>query len=91
VLAHTVKHNILEEFKDVIFVTDNAIILYWNQQDYRPLQVGDRNAILEIKRLSMQDQWFHIETHILEVANLKLIGELKQPEVQESSHFSRSC
>ena len=62
ILAHTVKRNILEEFKSVTFVTDSVITLYWIQQDYRPLQVAVRNAVLEIRRFSLPDQWFHVDT-----------------------------
>lgn len=63
VLAHVNKRNVLEEFKSVIFVTDSVIVLYWIQQDYRPLQVAVRNAVIEIRRLSLPDQWYHVDTY----------------------------
>lgn len=62
VLAHTTKRLVLEEFKSLTFVTDSAIVLYWIQQDYRPLQVAVRNAVLEIRRLTLPDQWYHLES-----------------------------
>ena len=63
VLAHTVKLNLEKQFKNIIYVCDSTIVLYWINQDQRPLQVGVRNAVIEIRRFSEPNQWYHIETH----------------------------
>ena len=62
VLAHTVKTNFADQFERVIFVTDSTVALYWINQDQRPLQVAVRNCVIEIRRFSQPNQWFHIET-----------------------------
>lgn len=69
VLTHTVKVNFGEQFKNSIFVTDSTVALYWINQDQRPLQVAVRNAVIEIRRFSLVEHWFHIETH-LNIADL---------------------
>ena len=61
-LFHIVKRNTLDQFKKVFFVSDSTITLYWISQDYRPLQITVRNSVIEIRRLSLPDQWFHIST-----------------------------
>ena len=69
ILMHTVKVNFGEQFKKSIFVTDSTVALYWINQDQRPLQVAVRNAVIEIRRFTLVEQWFHIETH-LNIADL---------------------
>ena len=61
-LAHTVKRDSEERLRDVIYVTDSTICLYWMTQDQRPLQTGVRNAVLEIRRLSDPESWFHVKS-----------------------------
>lgn len=69
VLSHVVKINFAEQFKNCIFVTDSTVALFWINQDQRPLQVGVRNAVIEVRRFSQPQQWFHVETH-LNIADL---------------------
>jgi hypothetical protein len=61
-LFHISRRNILDQFKTVKFVTDSVITLYWITQDYRPLQVTIRNSVIEIRRFSLPEQWFHVTT-----------------------------
>ena len=63
VLSQVIKKNILEYFERVTFVTDSTITLFWINQDYRPLQVAVRNAVIQIRRFSLPEQWFHVDTH----------------------------
>ena len=46
----------------ITYVTDSTISLYWINQDERPLKVGVRNAVIEIRRFSSPSQWYHVDT-----------------------------
>ena len=59
-MTHTVKRNLLDNIASVTFFTDSSICLFWLNQDYRPLQVSVRNSVIEIRRLTMPENWFHI-------------------------------
>ena len=69
VLANVVKTNLGERCNGAIYVTDSTICLFWITQDDRPLQLGVRNAVLEIRRFSDPADWFHIDTN-MNVADL---------------------
>jgi len=60
--ASVVQRNFGDRCSGVTFVTDSTICLYWITQDDRPLQVGVRNAVCEIRRFSDVGDWFHITT-----------------------------
>ena len=62
VLANVVKANLGERCKGTTYVTDSTICLFWITQDDRPLQLGVRNAVLEIRRFTRPSDWFHIPT-----------------------------
>lgn len=78
ILAHTVKLNLQEQFQGAIYVTDSTVVLYWINQDQRPLQVGVRNSVIEIRRFSQPCQWFHIDTG----SNLADLGT-RNAEIEE--------
>ena len=59
-MTHIVKRNLLDNISSVTFFTDSSICLFWLNQDYRPLQVSVRNSVIEIRRLTMPENWFHI-------------------------------
>ena len=59
-LSHVVRLNLGQWIGREIFVTDSTITLFWMIQDSRPLQVGVRNAVLEIRRHTSMENWFHI-------------------------------
>ena len=59
-LAYAVQTDLGSQIEDVIFVTDSTIVLFWLTHDARPLQTAVRNAVLEIRRLSLVEQWFHV-------------------------------
>ena len=61
-LFHITRRNMLDQYKSVKFVTDSVITLYWITQDYRPLQVTIRNSVIEIRRFSLPEQWYHVTT-----------------------------
>jgi len=69
VTASVVRRNLGEQYNGSIFVTDSTICLYWISQDDRPLQVGVRNAVAEIRRFSALQDWYHVES-ALNVADL---------------------
>ena len=62
-MSHVAKRSLGRYVKSITFVTDSTICLFWLHQDYRPLQVAVRNSVIEIRRFSLPEQWFHVETH----------------------------
>ena len=84
-LAHIVKANLGDQVKRVIFVVDSIIVLYWLNQDHRPLQTAVRNSVIEIRRLSCTTQWFHTDS----VNNVADIGtrEVSVEEISEDSEW----
>lgn len=85
VLAHVVKQNLGERYKGCIYVTDSSICLYWINQDERPLQVTIRNSVIEIRRFTSPQQWFHIESEL----NLADLGtrDASTAEIAEGSDW----
>lgn len=69
VLANVVKSNLGDKLLRATYVTDSTVCLYWITQDDRPLQLGVRNAVSEIRRLSDPADWHHVDTE-LNVADL---------------------
>ena len=61
-LGHVVKKNFGELCSKMIYVTDSSIVLYWINQDERPMKIAIRNGVIEIRRFSLPDQWYHVET-----------------------------
>ena len=60
VLGHAVKVDLGGRVRDIIFVTDSTIVLFWMAHDTRPLHTAVRNAVIEIRRLTDLAQWFHV-------------------------------
>ena len=60
VLGHAVALDLGDRVGDIIFVTDSTIVLFWLAHDTRPLQTAVRNAVIEIRRLTDLNQWFHV-------------------------------
>ena len=69
VTASVVRRNLGDLYAGSTFVTDSTICLFWICQDDRPLQVGVRNAVAEIRRFSDPADWFHVESE-LNIADL---------------------
>ena len=59
-MTHIIKRNLLDSIKSVTYFTDSSICLFWINQDYRPLQVSVRNSVIEIRRLTLAENWYHI-------------------------------
>ena len=85
ILGHVVKINLGDFFKDILYVTDSTIILHWIHQDERPMQVGVRNSVIEIRRFSLKTSWFHIETD-LNIADLGTRGA-ETEQINETSEW----
>ena len=62
ITANVVSQNLDGRAGQVLFVTDSSVCLHWISQDDRPLHLGVRNAVLEIRRLSSVEQWFHVSS-----------------------------
>ena len=59
-VGHIAKQSLGDYWNETTFVTDSAIALYWINSDSRPLETHVRNAVIEIRRLSSPEQWFHV-------------------------------
>ena len=59
-LGHVVKMNCKGLVKKVTFVSDSAVALSWMVTDTRPLQVGVRNQVVQIRRLTDLEDWYHV-------------------------------
>ena len=84
-LGHCITRCTEDRLDEVVHVTDSAICLYWLKQDQRPLQTGVRNAVLEIRRLTDLDSWYHIES----AENVADIGTRRtvQPDMSPNSDW----
>ena len=63
-LTEMVRRAIGEYISAVYFVTDSAVALTWINTDQRPLQVGVRNCVIQIRRFTDTCQWFHVSTDL---------------------------
>ena len=63
-LAEIVKRALKDDISSSIFVTDSAVALTWINTDQRPLQVGVRNAVIQIRRFSKVEDWFHVASDL---------------------------
>ena len=59
-LAAVVSKNFGGRVRRTIYVTDSAVALNWMSQDQRPLQVGVRNQVIQIRRFSNPEDWWHV-------------------------------
>ncbi len=57
-----VRRNLVDRYGSATFCTYSTICLYWITQDDRPLQMGVRNSVMEIRRFSDTKDSFHITT-----------------------------
>ncbi len=62
VSTSVVKRNLGEKFAGQIFAIDSTVALYWISQESKPLQVGVRNAVAEVRRFSTIQEWRHVST-----------------------------
>ena len=61
-LSHVIKKNLSHYNVKTKFVTDSTVSLYWLSSDQRPLQLGTRNSVIEIRRFSSPDDWYHVDS-----------------------------
>ena len=59
-LGYAVACDLGGQVRSTIYVSDSTIVLFWLAHDSRPLQTAVRNAVIEIRRLSDVEQWFHV-------------------------------
>ncbi len=62
ILASTVAKNLKNKVDRVTYFTDSTVVLSWLHQDARPLSIGVRSCVIEIRRFSSPDQWRHVES-----------------------------
>ena len=86
-LGHVAKMNLKDRLGDCIYVTDSSIVMFWISQDQRPLHTGVRNGIIEIRRLSDPNDWYHVDSE----ENIADTGtrSSKKPDLSESSPWQR--
>jgi hypothetical protein len=69
VTASVVRRNLGDQYTGSLFITDSTICLFWISQDDRPLQLGVRNAVAEVRRFSTVKDWHHVSSE-MNVADL---------------------
>ena len=62
ILANSVAKNLKNRVDKILYFTDSTVVLSWLHQDSRPLNIGVRSCVIEIRRFSSPDQWRHIES-----------------------------
>ena len=83
-LSFVVRSNLGALLDSSLYVTDSSIVLFWINQDQRPLQTGVRNGVVEIRRLTDPGRWYHVDTEL----NVADIGT-RPCEVQDIGSESR--
>ena len=61
-LGHAVKQALGSKCNDIFYVTDSSICLFQLNQDSRPMETLVRNAVVEVRRLSAPEHWYHVES-----------------------------
>ena len=59
-LGHVVRTNLGQYISNEYFLTDSTISLCWLHQDQRPLQISVRNSVIEVRRFSSLNDWYHV-------------------------------
>ena len=59
-LGHIAKFNLETQYEGALYCSDSSIALYWIGEDQRALQTYVRNCVIEIRRFSDTNQWFHV-------------------------------
>ena len=67
-----------------VFVTDSTVAISWINTDDRPLQVGVRNAVIQICRFTRPDEWLHVPSEE-NPADLATRGTLRVPDIGPGS------
>ena len=62
VFADVATKNLQGKVRRRIFVSDSSIVLSWLNSDTRPLALGVRSAVIEIRRFTQKSEWFHVDT-----------------------------
>ena len=62
ILANTVAKNLKSKVDKITYFTDSTVVLSWIHQDARPLTIGVRSCVIEIRRFSSPEQWRHLES-----------------------------
>ena len=81
-LGYCVAKDTDDRLEDMIHVTDSTICLFWLSQDQRPLKTGVRNAVLEVRRLTDLESWYHVQSE----DNVADIGTRAEVEVDMSEN-----
>ena len=59
-LALVTRQNLGKYIVKETYVTDSSITLFWLNQDQRPLMVGVRNSVIDIRRNTDTSNWYHV-------------------------------
>jgi hypothetical protein len=83
--ADMVKRQLGTYLGSVLYITDSTICLHWINQNDRPLQTALRNAVIEVRRFSNIEEWFHVDTEL----NIADVGtrEVDVMQIQSDSEW----
>ena len=71
-----------------IFVTDSSVAISWIHTDDRPLQVGVRNAVIQICRFTQPHEWKHVPSE-LNPADLATRGTMTVADIGPESVWQK--
>lgn len=87
-LGHIVKTSLKKKHKSSIYITDSTIVLFWIHQDQRPLHTAVRNGVIDVRRFTSPDSWYHVQTQ-LNIADLGTRGKAEPEDINENSEWQQ--
>ena len=79
-----------DKIKRRVYVTDSTVAMSWINTDDRPLQVGVRNAVIQICRFTKAEEWRHVPSELnpadIATRGCDNIQELGQESVWQKGH-----
>ena len=86
-MAHIIKRTLGDRCTSTIYVTDSTVVLFWLNQDQRPLQTAVRNGVIEVRRLTNLEDWHHVAS----ADNVADVGtrHVEVSEIGEDSVWAR--
>ena len=86
-LCHAIYRQLKDHIVDLLFVSDSAVSLFWLTTDSRPLQATIRSTVIEIRRLTDINKWYHVPSE----HNVADIGtrSVTLQDISETSHWQK--
>ena len=86
VLSDVVAKNMKGKVTKRLYITDSTIVLNWLNQDTRPMTIAVRNSVVDIRRFTKREDWYHVDTKN-NLADLGTRGKASVDQVNEQSSW----